>query len=426
MNAEFEIKSGLSSLRKRLKNLGPGLVTGAADDDPSGIATYSQVGAQFGYALGWTLTLAFPLMVAVQLIFAHLGRATGQGVAAALCRHYPSWLVKGLVFLVGLANTINIGANLRAMGDASRLILGGPVWAHSLLFGVVCATAAVFLDYKRYVRALKVLTLSLLAYLGTLLMVDMDWLAALQQLVVPTLTFRADYAIAVVAVFGTTISPYLFFWQAGEEVERVENGSRRQPIAIAPQQAERARRRIRLDTVIGMAFSNVVALAIIFCAAATLHVQGVSDIGSSADVAAMLSPFAGEWAEYLFASGIIATGLLSVPVLAGSAASALGEAFNCPVGFSRRWFQARLFYGVALGSMTAGIIMSWLPINPIDALYWSAVVNGIVAVPVLAMTMWLVSRHSILADFPVSRWMTGLGWTTTVIMTLAALAMFAL
>jgi NRAMP (natural resistance-associated macrophage protein)-like metal ion transporter len=405
--------------------LGPGLVTGASDDDPSGIATYSQAGAQFGYALTWTMLFTYPLMTAVQIVSARMGRTTGRGLAGNLRQHCPTWLLTSVVLLLLTANTINLGADLGAMADASRLVLGGPQMLYVLLFAAVCIALQVFLQYARYVSVLKWLTLSLFAYVATLFMVKVQWGEALHSFLVPSVQWDRDYLTTVVAVLGTTISPYLFFWQASQEAEDVRTLPARQILKRAPEQAEGALSRIQLDTLVGMGFSNLIALAIMITAAATLHANSVTDIQTSAQAAEALRPIAGSFAETIFALGVVGTGLLSVPVLAGSAAYALGEARKWPTGLSRQPMEAKAFYAVICAATIVGMIMNFTPVNPIRALYWSAVINGVVAVPVMAIMMWLAAAPRVMGEFAVTGWVKALGWVATGVMTFAVIAMVA-
>lgn len=403
--------------------LGPGLITGASDDDPSGIATYSQAGAQFGYGLGWTLVVTYPLMVAVQMISARIGRTTGQGIAGNLRRHYPAWLLIGIVVPLLVANTINIGADLGAMADGAALVTGWPPHIFLPLFALFCALTQVVMSYARYVAVLKWLALALLAYVATLVMVRVDWGEALVRLVVPHLSLSADYLMTVVAIFGTTISPYLFFWQASQEAEDVVETPGRAPLQAAPRQGPAALRRIELDTVAGMGASNLVALAIILTTAATLGGAHATDIQSSAQAAEALRPIAGDYAFALFALGIIGTGLLAVPVLAGSAAFAIGEALRRPVGLARRPLQAKAFYATIAAATLIGMALNFTPINPIKALFWTAVINGVVAVPVMAIMMLLSARANVMGKFVVSGPLKWLGWLATALMAAAVVAM---
>jgi NRAMP (natural resistance-associated macrophage protein)-like metal ion transporter len=406
-----------------LDALGPGLITGASDDDPSGIATYSQAGAQFGYSLGWTMLLTYPLMSAVQMISGRIGRTTGRGLAGNLRQHYPNWLLQAFVALLAAANTINIGADLGAMADSTALVLGGPKTLYVAVFGGLCIGLQVLLQYTRYVSYLKWLTLALLAYVATLFLVDVHWGDALRQLVLPSITWKTEYIQTIVAVFGTTISPYLLFWQASEEAEDLRAVPERQVLKRAPDQGPDALKRIELDTLIGMGVSNFIALAIILTTAATLNVSGVTDIETSAQAAEALRPIAGNYAATIFALGVLGTGLLAIPVLAGSAAYAVGEARKWPIGLARQPAEAKAFYATIVFATFVGILLNFTPINPIKALYWCAVINGIVAVPVMALMMLMAANAKIMGQFTINGWLTALGWIATAVMAAAAVAM---
>ena len=403
--------------------LGPGLITGASDDDPSGIATYSQAGAQFGYALGWTMLFTYPLMSVVQMISARIGRVTGHGIAGNLRRHYPAWLTTSLVSLLVIANTINLGADLGAMADATALVSGAPGWIFLILFAAFCALSEVFMRYGNYVRILKWLTLALLAYVLTLFLVDVPWPEAVRGIVIPHVRLDSTTLTMIVAILGTTISPYLFFWQASQEAEDVREFDDREPLKCDPLEGRSELLRIELDTLAGMGASNLVALAIILTAAATLHVHGITDINTSADAAEALRPVAGSYASAIFALGIVGTGLLAVPVLAGSAAYALGEAFRWPVGLDCKPKRAKAFYGTIVAATAAGALMNFTPINPIKALYWAAVINGVVSVPVMAVMMLMATRKSIMGVFTITPAMRLIGWIATVLMGLAGAAL---
>ena len=408
---------------KIIKVLGPGLVTGASDDDPSGIATYSQAGAQFGFSITWTLLFTYPLMVAIQEISARVGRTTGKGIAANLRQHYPNWILQPVVVLLIIANTINIGADLNAMGEAATLISGGPKVVYVVGFGIVSTLLQVFVSYSRYVSILKWLTLVLFAYFATVLVVKVPWSQAAYGFFIPTFSSKAEFWTLVVAIFGTTISPYLFFWQASQEVEDIRDVRERQPLIRAPKQGPDAIRRIELDTSIGMALSNLVALAIMITTAATLHAAGTTDIQTSAQAAEALKPVAGEFAFALFAVGIIGTGLLAVPVLAGSSAYALGEARRWPTGLNRKPLQAKAFYATIVGSTLLAVLIVFSPLDPIKALLWSAVLNGVVAVPVMAIMMLLSSDRKIMKRFGVGGWLRIVGWIATVAMAASVVGM---
>ncbi|BCG83730.1 Nramp family divalent metal transporter [Mesorhizobium sp. 113-3-3] len=403
--------------------LGPGLVTGASDDDPSGIATYSQAGAQFGFGLTWTMLFSYPLMAVVQEISARIGRTTGRGIAGNMRKYYPNWLLQSVVLLLLVANTINIGADLGAMGDALKLIVGGPALAYAVAFGAISVILQIFLKYTRYVSILKWLTLSLFAYFATVLVVSVPWADVARGMLIPKFTADADFWTSVVAILGTTISPYLFFWQASQEVEDEKAKPERQPLKDAPEQTKNAVERIRLDTYVGMAFSNIVALAIMITAGATLHAHGVTDIQSTSQAAEALKPVGGNFAFAIFAVGVIGTGLLAIPVLAGSAGYALGEARKWPVGLDRRPLEAKAFYATIAAATVVGVGLNFTPINPIKALYWSAVVNGVVAVPVMAVMMAMTARPDIMGKATVPLGLRGVGWVATVVMAAAAVVM---
>ena len=399
-----------------LKLLGPGLITGASDDDPSGIGTYSQAGAQLGFSIGWTMLATFPLMAAIQEISARIGRTTGHGIAGNLCRHSPNWLLYTIVALLLVANIINIGADLSAMGDAVKLLIGGPGTIYAVLFGVICVIATVFLDYSRYVMILKWLTLVLFAYVATLFATQVPWSEALFGLLIPQVIWSSAFATTLVAIFGTTISPYLFFWQASQEAEDQRVDHHAKPLKKAPEQAPKAFERIRADTLIGMAFSNVIAISIIMTTATALHKAGITSVETSAQAADALRPIAGPFAFVLFALGIIGTGLLAVPILAGSAAYAIGEGCKWSVGLSRKPKQAIAFYSVLTAATMLGVGMTLSPIDPIKALYWSAVINGVVAVPVMSVMMLMTAKRKIMGKFVVVGWLRWLGWVSTAAM----------
>ncbi|MGO4570026.1 NRAMP family divalent metal transporter [Rhizobium sp. 2YAF20] len=410
---------------KLLQVLGPGLITGASDDDPSGIATYSQVGAQFGYGMAWVMLFSWPLMCAIQEISARIGRVTGRGIAGNLKHHYPIGLVYAIVSLLVVANIINIGADLGAMGAALKLLVGGPSLVYVALFALVTVLLEVFSRYSRYVSVLKWLTLSLFAYVGVALVVHIPWGTVGYNLIVPQITYDAPYLTAVVAILGTTISPYLFFWQAEEEVEELKERAISKPLARAPDQASSEFRRISLDTYIGMGISNAVALFIIVTTAATLNAHGLTDIQTSSQAAEALRPIAGPFAFLVFALGIIGTGMLALPVLAGSSAYALGETFGWHVGLSRKAGRAKAFYGAIAVATLLGVGLNFSPIDPIKALFWSAVINGIVAVPVMAMMMHLSSRRSAMGDFQLHRGLKIVGWLATAVMAVAAVGLIS-
>jgi NRAMP (natural resistance-associated macrophage protein)-like metal ion transporter len=403
--------------------LGPGLIAGASDDDPSGIATYSQAGAQLGFAISWTMLVSYPLMVAIQEISARIGRTTGRGIATNIRRHYPDWMLQGIVVLVLVANIINIGADIGAMGDAVKELVGGPHLLYVVAIAALCALLEIFVSYQRYARILRWLTLALFSYFATVAVVHVPWGEAARGFFVPTFSADPAFWTTVVAILGTTISPYLFFWQASQEVEDVRADPGAQALVRTPRQAPREFERIRLDTAVGMAFSNLVALAIIITTAATLHVHGITEIETSAQAASALRPLAGEFAFVIFALGIIGTGLLAVPVLAGSAAYALAEARKWPEGLARKPHKAKAFYATIAAATLIGVLINFSPVSPIKALYWSAVINGVAAVPIMTMMMHMTANKRVMGDFPVSDGLRIVGWCSTAVMAAAVAGM---
>jgi len=405
--------------------LGPGLITGAADDDPSGIATYSQAGAQAGMALLWTLLLTYPLMSGVQLVSAHIGRVTGRGLAANMRQLFPAEIVMGLVGLLFIANTINIGADLAAMGSSAALVIGvSPHWL-TLGFAVASLLLQVFIPYHRYAHVLKWLTLTLLAYVTLLFTIHIDWEQVGLGLVVPRIGGRPEM-IMVVAIFGTTISPYLFFWQSAQEVEEISDHVGARPLRKDARNALREFARMRFDTWTGMAFSNLVALAIMAGTAATLHLAGKTSIATAADAAQALEPIAGRASSLLFCLGVIGTGLLAVPVLAGSTAYAVAELKGWHSSLASTLRQARGFYAIIACATMLGIAIDWSPIDPIRALFWSAVLNGVVAVPLLAAMMLIASSSRLMGHLRADRSLLLLGWGCTFLMGCAAIGMLLL
>jgi NRAMP (natural resistance-associated macrophage protein)-like metal ion transporter len=400
------------------------LITGAADDDPSGIATYSQAGAQFGFSMLWTVLLTYPLMVGIQVVSAKIGRVSGHGLATNIRHHYPAKLLYAIVGLLLIANTINIAADVAAMADALKLMIGGPTQWYAVGFGVISLLLQIFIPYRGYVRVLKWLTVSLLAYVATAFVVHIPWTQVLINTLFPHLSWKPEYIITVVAVFGTTISPYLFFWQASQEVEELQANPQARALKDAPEQARSNFRRIKIDTYIGMAFSNLVAFFIILTTAVTLHLHGMTEIQTSAQAAAALRPIAGDFAFWLFSAGIIGTGLLAIPVLAGSAAYALAGAFNWRNSLELKPNEARGFYGVIAIATLIGVGLCFTPIDPIKALYWSAVINGIISVPIMVVMMLMAARTEVMGKFVISPRLKVLGWICTAVMAFAVIAMF--
>ena len=398
------------------------MITGASDDDPSGIATYSQAGAQFGYQLAWALVFTYPLMVVIQDLSARIGRVTGRGIAGNLRQHYPAWVLQPIVWLLFAANTLNLGADLGAMAESMRLLVPGvPGWMWIVLFASICTVTQVLLSHQRYVAVLKWLTLGLLSYFGVLVVVDVNWVALARAVIIPHWSFGASFWLMVVAILGTTISPYLFFWQAAQEVEDTKADPLRVPLRRAPNQGASALARIRWDTAVGMAFSNLVGLAILVATASTVRGAGITQVQTAAQAAEALRPLAGEFAFALFALGIVGTGLLSVPVLAGSAAYALGEARRWPVGLARKPLQAKGFYAAITLATLAGALANVSGINAMKALLGAAVINGIVAVPVMALLVRLAASRKVMDRFAVRGAWLLLAWIATGIMALATL-----
>ncbi|MDP9084072.1 MAG: Nramp family divalent metal transporter [Pseudomonadota bacterium] len=412
----------------RVKQLGPGLITGAADDDPSGIATYSQAGAQFGYSMLWTVLFTYPLMVGIQMVSARLGCITGRGLAANVKSVFPRSVLFGIVGLLLIANTINIAADIAAMGEALRLLLGGSAHLYSVLFGVLCLGLQVFLRYAAYVRYLKWLTLALLSYVAVIFTAHVHWSAVIGEMFVPRLVLDHNTITMIVALFGTTISPYLFFWQAAQEMEDLRAVARSGGGSLLPHGEEVARahlRRIRWDTYVGMGFSNLIAFFIILSTAAVLHTAGIVDIQTSAQAAEALRPVGGPTTFLLFSLGIIGTGMLAVPVLAGSAAYAVSESFDWRSGMDMKLHEALEFYGIIAIATVGGVALNFTHLDPLRALVWSAEINGVIAVPIMAVMMLLASREDIMGRFVTRPRLRSLGWIATAVMAVTVVAMFA-
>jgi NRAMP (natural resistance-associated macrophage protein)-like metal ion transporter len=414
-----------------LERLGPGLITGASDDDPSGIATYSQAGAAFGFSLLWTMLFTFPLMCAIQEISARIGRVTGRGIAGNIRRSYSPWLLYPVIFLLVLANTLNIGADIGAMGSALQLLVGGPALLYAIGFAALCLVLEVFITYEKYSRYLKWLTVVLFSYVFTAFFVHIPWRQVALGTLIPTFSRQGNYWATFIAILGTTISPYLFFWQASQETEEIRDHADEEALKQKPLQARRQLGRIRFDTVTGMLLSNAVAFFIVLAAGATLHAHGVRDIQTASQAAEALRPLAGRFAFSLFALGIIGTGLLAVPVLAGSAAYAIGEALKWPTGLGRKPLEAKGFYAVLSAATVIGLALNFptfqklLHVTPIKALFLCAIVNGVVAVPIMVVVMLMVGNAKVMGRFTlVSGWLRSLGWAATAVMFLAAVGMF--
>ena len=409
--------------REHLMRIGPGLITGVADDDPSGIATYSQAGAQFGLNMLWTMPLAFPLMSAIQAVCARIGRVTGKGLAENIRASCPPSVLRSVILLLLIANTLNIAADIAAVGEVLEMVTGINRHAMAVLFAVGSTLLQILVPYRRYVTFLKWLCLSLLAYAAVLFTVHVPWGEVVARTVWPKLDFNANAAEMVVGVFGTTISPYLFFWQASEEVEDMRRDGGETSLIAAPATAPAELRRIAWDTWSGMFYSDISAYFIILATAVTLHVAGVTDIDSAAKAASALRPLAGDFAYVLFALGIVGVGLIGVPVLAGSGAYAMSEAMSWRWGLEKKPRQAPGFYAVIGLGMLAALMIQFSPINPMHALVWSAVINGVVAVPLMAVILITAARKSVMGDFTENRWILGLGWIAVVVMGAAAVRM---
>jgi NRAMP (natural resistance-associated macrophage protein)-like metal ion transporter len=429
-NAGFALPRNSPHLMRPLRHaqrfasrLGPGLITGAADDDPSGLATYSQAGAQFGAGLLWTLAFTTPLMIGIQMVSARIGWLTGQGLAANICRVMPRRLAMLLVALLVFANTLNIAADVAAMGEALRLIVGGPEHGHALLFGALCAGLPLWLSYEAMVRVLKYLTLSLLAYVAVVFMLHVNWETVLVRTLVPSFQSSSGYWTMIVGVLGTTISPYLFFWQAAQEAEQRQRMPEASHVLADAAFVGEHLYRIKLDTAVGMGFSNLIAFCVMLATAITLNQHGITDIQTTKQAAEALRPIAGNYAFTLFALGIIGTGMLAVPVLAGSAAYAVADVFQWRSGLDHRLGEAKGFYAVVVAATLVGTLIDFTPLDPIKALVWSAVVNGVVAVPIMTVMMVLATRRDILGSYTLTLRHRLLGWFATAVMAAAVVAM---
>jgi NRAMP (natural resistance-associated macrophage protein)-like metal ion transporter len=413
-------------LQLAVGRLGPGLITGAADDDPSGIATYSQAGAQFGLNMLWSVVVAYPLMVAVQATSTRIGRVTGKGLTANLREIFPTSLVGALVAALFIANTVNIGADLAAVGAAAQLLAGKGQIAFTVLAAAISVLLQLFVPYHIYVRYLKWLTFSLLAYVAVVFSVHIHWGEVATRVVLPNSPISAAWLTVVIAVFGTTISPYLMYWQSSEEVEEMELKDRPELKKADPNAAERELKRINIDTLIGMGVSDIISFFVILTAAVTLHQSGHTDIQTSAEAAQALRPIAGQFAFLLFSLGIIGTGFLSIPTLAGSTAYAAAELMNWKGGLERPVPEAKGFYGVIVISMVVALGIIFSPLDPIKALFWSAVLNGVISVPMLGAIMVLASRRDEMGQFIAPIWQRLFGWLATAVMGAGAIGMIVL
>ncbi|MGH9498823.1 MAG: Nramp family divalent metal transporter [Terriglobales bacterium] len=415
---------GRGPLTRLLSKLGPGLITGASDDDPSGIATYSQVGAQFGYTLLWTMLISYPLMAAIQEICARIGRVTGRGLAANLRENYPKPLLFLVLLLMSAANVFNLGADIGAMGSSAALLVPRAATLFTVIFGVFSLLTILFIPYRTYTKYLKWLTLSLFAYLGVAFLVRVSWPDVVSATVIPRMTFTREAFVALIAVLGTTISPYLFFWQASQEAEEVRNNRGEKALKRAPAQAPKQLQRIHADTLVGMAFSNIVAFFIILTAAATLHSHGITNIASCAQAASALEPIAGRFASVLFVCGIVGTGLLAVPVLAASAAYGIGEGCRWKTSLEKKPVEAPRFYSTIGIATVIGLVMNFLHIDPVKALVWAAALNGLVAAPLMFVIMLMASSTKVMGKFKVPRYLLWTGWLATAMMAYVCAGVF--
>src|SRR5580698_1721755 len=410
-------------IKSFIRKLGPGLITGASDDDPSGIGTYSQVGAQFGYGLLWTMLLSYPLMAAIQEICARIGRVTGAGIAANLRKNYPKPLLYCVLFVVSVANVFNLGADIGAMGSAAQLVMPGRTGLYIVIFGIGSLAGILLVPYSTYEKYLKWLSVSLFAYVGVVFFAHVHWAAVIRATLLPRIELTKDYLTALVAVLGTTISPYLFFWQASQEVEDVTKNKGEMPLRSAPSQASKQLSRIRIDTYVGMAFSNIVAFFIILTAAATLHASGITEISTSAQAAKALEPLAGRFAFLLFVCGIVGTGLLAVPVLAASACYGIGEACRWKTSLECKPRDAIRFYAAITAATLIGLSLNFMHIDPVKALFWAAILNGVVAAPLMAVIMIMACSKKVMGQFVIPLHLRWVGWCATAVMFCVCFAM---
>jgi NRAMP (natural resistance-associated macrophage protein)-like metal ion transporter len=419
--AEFERQR--NPLRRWIKSLGPGLITGAADDDPSGIGTYSVAGAAFGFATLWTAILTLPLMTGVQFICNKIAMVSGRGLAGVLRHHYPGAVLYPAVLALVIANTINVGTDIAAIAAGFNLFLPISIGAMVVPVATIIVVLQIWGQYRLIVTVFKWLALTLFAYVAAAFLAKPDWEQALRATFVPHLRFDHEYLTTIVAILGTTISPYLFFWQASQQVEEeVSNG--RTTVAQRRGATDAEIERAKLDTVSGMFFCNVVFYFVILACAATLHASGNTEIKSAAEAAEALRPLAGAGATYLFAVGIIGAGFLAVPVLSGSSAYAIAEAFGWKYGLDTKPSEAKQFYAVIALSTLVGVCIDFLGINPISALFWTAVINGVLSPPLLLLIMLVSNNRQVMGNRVNGQLANFLGWTATVVMFAAAIAMF--
>lgn len=415
----------MNTIKKLFSKLGPGFITGASDDDPSGIATYSQTGALFGFGQLWTALFSFPLMTAVQEMCGRIGLVTGQGLAGVIKKNYSKKLLFFSVFLLFIANTINIGADLGAMAASAQLVYNIPFifWITGMV--VLTLGLEIFVSYKVYARYLKFLTFALFSYFITAFIIHVNWQDVFLSTVIPSMQLNKDYLINILAIFGTTISPYLFFWQASEEVEEeIAHHKLRRMGAGVPKVTPKDITNLKIDTIFGMFFSNIVMWFIIITTGATLHAGGITNIHSASEAASALKPFAGEFSSLVFALGIIGTGLLAVPILAGSASYAVSESFDWNAGLYKKLKSAHGFYGAITLATLLGLLINFIGIDPIQVLYYTAVVNGIIAPPLLIVILLIANNKKIMKEKVNGVWLNVLGITTVVIMGISSILLF--
>jgi len=401
-----------------LKTLGPGLITGASDDDPSGIGTYSSVGAHFGFSILWMAAYLLPIMMAIQEVCARIGIVTRKGLAGVLLEHYRRKVVLGIVLLLIIANVVNIGADIGAMAASLEMLTQCNFSFAAIFFAVLIVLCEIYIPYHLYVKVLKWLTLSVFAYIIAGFIVKPDWFNILGDSLIPQITFSEEYIFAMIAVFGTSITPYLFFWQTSEEVEE----SKLIRLGLDGPAIHRRIRLMRTDVAAGMILANVVFYFIVLTAAQVLFRNGITNIESAEQAALALKPLAGEYAYLLFACGIIGTGLLAIPVLAGSGAYALAELMEWEEGLEHKFYQAKAFYLVIAFSVIVGLALNFIRINPITALYYSAYLNGIIALPLLVVIMVVGNDSKIMGEETNPKWVSCFGWLSVVFMSLAVLA----
>ncbi|MFA4937491.1 MAG: divalent metal cation transporter [Patescibacteria group bacterium] len=420
----IESNQNKNKLKKFLKLLGPGFITGASDDDPSGIATYAQTGARFGYSQVWTALFTTPFMIAIQEMCGRIGMVTGRGLAGVIKLHFAKTILYGAVFLLVLANIINIGADLGAMASVTKLAFKMPFILCLVGFVLLTLALEIFVSYKKYARYLKYLTFFLLAYIITAFLIKQDWLTIFQHTIVPSISWNKIYLLNIVAILGTTISPYLFFWQADEEVEEeIVHRKLKMMGQGIPRIHNQDIHRMRIDTVIGMIFSNIIMFFIIITSAATLGANGFFDIQTADQAAQALQPLAGSMAFYIFSLGIIGTGLLAIPILAGSASYAVSESFGWPASLGKKLKKAKAFYLVIALATVIGLFINFLPFSPFQILYYAAVVNGLLAPPLLVLILLIANNKKIMGDYVNRSWSNWLGWSITGIMTVSVLAL---